>query len=355
MVPASPIIALPNLVYVDLKVQLNGTEYGSLTHSLPSPMTTGMLGTCLRDKYVEEFKYLQENATGTLSRFLDYITYEYQIDNVITIITGMLHESASAEELASRCHPLGLFEALPALTVARDISELYNTVLVETPLAPYFRECMRAAGGKDLDEFNLEIIRNTLHRAYLEDFHRFCRDECDELTGKVMAGLLSFEADRRILNVCINSLGLDMAREAKLALLPKFGILWESGVAMKLTLAHDMNQIKNIIDTDCPIYHQILEVATRSSYANGKGKEVILHPPYASDNANGDSDRTMEEYFFEKEVSLCKDAMMYQFSFAPFYSFVKLKEQEGRNLVWIAECIAQRQKENIHHYIPIFS
>jgi V-type H+-transporting ATPase subunit d len=55
------------------------------------------------------------------------------IDNVILIITGTLHER-DTHELLERCHPLGFFDTMPALCVATTVSELYNTVLVETPL-----------------------------------------------------------------------------------------------------------------------------------------------------------------------------------------------------------------------------
>ncbi|PJF17336.1 ATP synthase (C/AC39) subunit [Paramicrosporidium saccamoebae] len=325
-----------------LKVQLNGTEYGELTHSLPSPITTSILSATLRRNFVEEFRYLQANATGALSHFLAYLTYEYQIDNVVFLITAMLHESATTEELIERCHPLGLFEALPALTVARNVEELYNTVLVETPLAPYFKECLKA---KDLDDFNVEIIRNTLHRAYLEDFNRFC-GQCDSTTAEVMGMVLAHEADRRTLNVIINSLGTSIPRETKIALLPKFGRLHELGVSLKLANAEELTQVKSIVEAECPEYRQLLDAAMSNQKDDGK-----MNMTASTLDAGV---RSLEEYFFEREVSMCKDAMLYQFSMCPFYAWVKLKEQEIRNIVWIAECIAQQQKENIHHFIPIY-
>ena len=54
-----------------------------------------------------------------------------------------------------------MFDNIATLTVAGNVSELYHSVIVDTPLAPYFHECL---SEEDLDEMNIEIIRNTLYK-----------------------------------------------------------------------------------------------------------------------------------------------------------------------------------------------
>ena len=57
--------------------------------------------------------------------------------------------------------------------------------------APYFRACL---SKEDLNEMRgsaeLEKVRNTLYKAYLEDFYRYCTKELGGATGEVMGDLL---------------------------------------------------------------------------------------------------------------------------------------------------------------------
>lgn len=60
-------------------------------------------------------------------------SYSYMIDNVVMLITGAL-KNKDVSELLPRCHPLGAFDQMAAVGIARTPAELYSAILVDTPL-----------------------------------------------------------------------------------------------------------------------------------------------------------------------------------------------------------------------------
>ncbi|KAJ2779351.1 H(+)-transporting V0 sector ATPase subunit d [Coemansia javaensis] len=315
----------------DLRLQLATTDYGAFLQNEPSPISTSTLVARCTDALVAEFQYLQQNAAEPISRFLDYITYGYMIDNVILLITGTLHER-DTHDLLDKCHPLGLFDSMPALCVASTVQELYSTVMVDSPLAGYFRECLSA---EDLNELNIEIIRNTLYKAYLEDFYAYCQG-LGEPTASVMGEILRFEADRRTVNITINSFGTELSKDDRTRLYPRLGNMYPEAQT-RLARADDMDQVKAILEQYSEYKSMIVGVS--------------LHAPADGDGRGAQS---LEDRFFGKEVQLNKDAFEQQFHYGVFYSWLRLKEQEIRNVVWIAECISQQQKDKVGSYTAIY-
>ncbi|KAG4305593.1 hypothetical protein PORY_001149 [Pneumocystis oryctolagi] len=296
-----------------LKMHLSSTEYGNFLSNI-STLTTSIIARKATEKLAFEFQYIMSQAVYPLSKFMKYITYSYMIDNVVLLITGILHERDTREFL-EKCHPLGWFETMPALCVSKSIEEFYNNVIIDTPLAPYFKNCLSAI---DLNELNLEIIRNTLYKAYLEDFYAFCKS-LGGTTFELMSNILKFEADRRAINITLNSFSTTLTKEMRKKLYPDIGDLYPEGTRL-LSLAENIEDVKLAVK------------GVSEYYSFFKGN--ILH----------NERKNLEDIFFEKEAELNKQAFLQQFHYAIVYAWVKLSEQEIRNITFLTECIAQNQQ-----------
>ena len=311
----------------DLKLQLSSTDYGNFLAAHSGPLSTSILRDNLSKKLFQQFNYLSQQSQGSFSKFLDYISYGYMIDNIALMITGTLHERDKSEIL-TKCHPLGWFDTLPTLSIANDIESLYNTVLIDTPLAGFFKDCLSA---DDLDDLNIEIIRNKLYKNYLESFKDFVNQEFGSPDKEIMNNLLDFEADKRVINIALNSINNpELTPEIKASLFPQFGQLYP--------VYH--NDLANIDDVE----HLKSVITSVAEYKN----------LFDEQHDSSGNTKNLEDWFYFLEMKSCKNVFTQQFTLSTVWAWLRSKEQEVRNITWIAECIAQNQKNRIDKYISVY-
>lgn len=292
-----------------------------------------------------EFKYLRSQAVEPLSTFLDFITYEYMIENVVLLLKGAL-SGRDINELIEQCHPLGMFKestmrSIPTFeTSAKGYQDLYQTVLVDTPVGPYFslflQESQERAGDSRnvLEEVEIEIIKSSLIKYWIEDFSQFVNKLGGD-TGTMMGELINVRADTNAINITLNSFGTPLNEPAMRAsdrkrLYPAVGYLYPAGTAMLADVA-DEDELGRVLEL-FPQYSAIWNI-----------------------HASGSGDKSIDDAFYERDVQMLELAFESQMHYAVFYAYVKLKEQEIRNLVWITECILQQQKDEINKFVPVFS
>ncbi|KAK4393079.1 V-type proton ATPase subunit d2 [Sesamum angolense] len=292
----------------DIKMHLSATEYGPYLQNEPSPLhTTTIVEKCTL-KLVDEYKHMLAQATEPLSTFLEYITYGHMIDNVVLIVTGTLHER-DVQELLEKCHPLGMFDSIATLAVAQNMRELYRLVLVDTPLAPYFSECITS---EDLDDMNIEIMRNTLYKAYLEDFYRFCQ-KLGGATAEIMSDLLAFEADRRAVNITINSIGTELTRDDRRKLYSNFGLLYPYGHEELAVCGHRSGLGAEIVKITVLFWKDIFNLVRAA---------MEKYPPYQSifSKLSYGESQMLDKAFYEEEVKrLC--LAFEQFHYGVFFAY----------------------------------
>ena len=142
---------------------------------------------------------------GTLARFLDFVAYEYMIDNILDLIKAATSSaSVDMQAVVENCHPLGMLEpaVMRSILAYEDLGEdflaLYRTILVDTPVGKYFtmflQEAVDEKAAMDPDavrstfaEIPMTLIENSVKKFYLEDFFRFCKEEVGGETGCVPA------------------------------------------------------------------------------------------------------------------------------------------------------------------------
>jgi len=348
----------------DVKLTLGDTDYKSALTGIQGTLTQENIFAKCQEKNIAEFTWMKKQAVGALTTFMEFITYEYMIRSIQFIITSIIRGS-KPEILLAKCHPLGKSPQLKQiLTFENDLGEddgllsLYKTVLVDTPVAKYFALYFNSELGKDqavreikrhYDEQEVEIITNMLIKLWLEDFYAYTQNLGGE-TARVMKEILEFEADRRAIDITINSLRTtlndDINRHTRQDLYCSFGKLYPNGTLKEFP---EIKQITALGDKLKPykVYYEMWKAAESepSKYGND-GLDMKVKNEQEAWKKWSPVIESFTDKMKRYHVNLCRQAFGGQSHFAGFYAYTKLKEQEEDNLKWILAMITMERNAN---------
>lgn len=350
----------------DLRTSLEETDYGNFLQDEPMPIAVTTIAAKCREKMAREFFHLRAMAGKPLVQFLDYIVQDKMIDNVVNLMQGALNRK-TPEELLSRVDPLGWIpemQAIAAVDVSSGYGDLYRSLLIDTPVGPYFEQYL-AARARELDATNnaqpnsdtvetllndadLEYMRSMLKKCWLESFYEFTQS-LGGITAEVMGHMLRCEADFRILSVTLNTLNSQLGQASRLpdrnSLYPSFGYLYPEGVD-RIRKAWNYTTVRAALEP-YPQYLALFEEC--KNFYNQQENPTGDGPPVTADQ------KALEDVLFRESIKMCEMAFEQQFHYGIFYAWIKLKEQEIRNIVWIADLLLMNQRQHLDHILPIFA
>merc|ERR1712113_761621 len=147
------------------------------------------------------------------------------------------------------------------------------------------------------------------------------------------------EADFRVLLVTLNALNTHLSTESKLqdrnSLYPSFGYLYPEGTK-------ELRKVWNEASVRAALEYSSKYLQLFDQVKSFYDKES------AGASATGQS---LEDVIYKEYAQMYEMAFEQQYHFGVFYAWVKLREQEIRNIRWIANMVTLGSKDQIDNTI----
>lgn len=283
----------------DIIVKLQSTPYGKyLCNSMEKSQKN--LVTVLGRAFKDEFREIYARSEGDLRMLLDFFLEGYRIESFIYRISN---PEETEEEL-------GFFVELNALKFASDMREIRKFVIDGTFLSRYFKGI---AVEDNIRKNNFQIIKRMLMKRHIEEFYANVTESMP-----YMRCVLRMLGSMQIIEEVLNTMHTTITAENRRRLFPE------------------------VNDIDAGTVHSLAECTTIDDLRSILGRTAYREALHAADLLNGLQMCTLMVYY--RSFSVFNDL-----SFV--YGYLRLKEQEIKNICWIIELLGEEEKnvmENIY-------
>ncbi|KAH9385743.1 V-type H+-transporting ATPase subunit d [Nematocida major] len=294
----------------DLKLKLQTSVYGScLMEETESSLKS--FKEAIYKSIEKQMKVTNSFATEKSSVLIDFYREKYQLDNFI-YLWACKEESPKSLETALEIHPLGIYPGLSFIKVTQTPQDTWKYCLEHTSLCKYV-----VGLSHEILKEDIQYVRSILQKRYLELLYEF-----SVKNNLILAELVQFEGDKRIIEVLYSSIDSTLSASDKMNLFPACSTF--SDIHKDLLLGcKSIDELQGVL-------------STHSRHRNIIGNE-----------------RGLEDALTREEVRLCNKSFYIYDDPSVVYTHLTLQEIEVRNIIFLADCILQGNGSHMDEIVDV--